>query len=476
MVRVRHILILLLVSLRLAPAAEEKRLAVYTPNTSFSIPVLDHDGTEFVSITDLLDPFGRATLKRDGSRWRLRLEIGGKKSEAEFTNAAAEAKIRGKKVTLARPFFVENQRGYIPVSSAPTLLTQFVAGSANLRENSRRLFVGDVSTTYSADLQKGNPSRLVLHFSKPVNPTVATETGRVRLSFTREPLIVSGSNPQTYEDPGVRSLTFAENNGAAELSVGISASALVTFSDGGKTITVAATPAAPAQVARSAPPPTTTPQSPAPAQATPADAARAVPAVPRLFVIIDPAHGGEDTGAAFGGGLFEKDVSLAIARRIRSELDRRGIWAVLLRDSDTTITLDQRAVSANVSRASLYVSVHVATLGSGVRLYTARFKSPVKIPDHGFLPWDIAQVKYLEQSQNLVARVATELGAKRIAAVPLETGMRPLRNVAKPAIAVEIAPLDGAVEKLTMVAYQQSVASAIAAGIANSPAFVGGTR
>jgi N-acetylmuramoyl-L-alanine amidase len=469
-------LILLLVLLRLAPGAEEKRLAVYTPNTNFSIPVVDHEGAEFVSITDLLDPFGQATLRRDGSRWRLRLEIGGKKSEADFTDGTSQAKVRGKKVTLARPFFVENQRGYIPILSAPTLLTQFVAGSANLRENSRRLFVGDVSTTYSAELQKGNPSRLVLHFSTPVNPTVATETGRVRLSFTREPLIVSGSNPQTYQDPGVRSLTFAESNGVAELSVSTSASALVTFSNGGKTITIAASPAAPAQVAQSAPPPTNTSPTPAPTQDTPADSTPAVAAVPKFIVVIDPAHGGEDTGAAFGGGLFEKDVSLAIARRIRNELDQRGIWAVLLRDGDTNLTLDQRAISANISRASVYVSVHAATQGSGVRLYTARFKSPIKIPDHGFLPWDIAQVKYLEQSHNLAASLATELAAKRIAAVPLEAGMRPLRNVAKAAVAVEIAPPDGAVEKLTSVAYQQSVASAIAAGVANARAFVGATR
>lgn len=456
----------MLIFLGLAPAAEEKRLAVYTPQTSFILAVTDHNGSEYISITDLLDPFGRATLTRDGKRWRLRLEAANKRMEGEFNENSTEAKVRGKKFTLARPFFVDNQRGYVPVGSATTLLTQFAGGSANLRENSRRLFVGDVSTTYSAELQKGTPTRLLLRFSAPVNPTVATETGRIRLTFSREPLQLSGANTQPYDDSVIRSLNYAETNGAAELTIATAASALVTFSDGGKTISVAAMPP-PTKAAQA--PATPAPATPTPS-APPTDRSAAQPQTPpasHFIAIIDPAHGGEDTGAALGGGLFEKDITLAIARRLRSNLDQRGIWAVMARDGDATLSLDQRATAANVSRASVYISIHAATLGSGVRLYTARFNSPLKIPDHGFLPWDIAQAKYLDQSHNLAANLIREFEARQVPVVPFEAGLRPLRNIAKPAIAIEVAPLNGGLEKLATAAYQQSVADAIGAALAN---------
>jgi N-acetylmuramoyl-L-alanine amidase len=475
LIRRSHLYIFFLLAiLGLSPAAEEKRLAVYTPQTSFSVSVIDHQGAEYVSVTDLLDPFGSATLTADGRRWKLRLQSDKKKTDAEFNEDSVEAKVRGKKLTLARPFFAENRRGFIPIASAATLLSQFVGGSANLRENSRRLFLGDVSTTYSTELQKGTPSRLVLHFSAPVNPTVATETGRIHLTFAREPILLTGSNPQTFDDAAVRSLTYAENNGAAELTISTAASALVTFSDGGKTVTVTATPP-PVQAAKS--PAANAPSVPNSATSQPNQPAQSsAPASNPFIVLIDAAHGGEDVGAALGGGLFEKDVTLAIARRLRADLDQRGIWGVMVRDGDATLSLDQRAVAANVSRAALYISIHVATLGSGVRVYTARFKSPVKLPDHGFLPWEIAQAKHVDKSHNIAASLVTEFGAHRISATPLEATLRPLRNVAKPAIAIEIATPDSTSDKVTAASYQQSIASAIGTAIAKTRPSLEGSR
>jgi len=60
----------ILLFLGLSPAAEEKRLAVYSSQTSFTVSVIDHDGQEYVSITDLLDPFGNVTLTHNHERWK----------------------------------------------------------------------------------------------------------------------------------------------------------------------------------------------------------------------------------------------------------------------------------------------------------------------------------------------------------------------------------------------------------------------
>jgi N-acetylmuramoyl-L-alanine amidase len=451
--------------LSFSPAAEEKRLAIYSPQTSFTVPVTDRDGREYVSITDVLDPFGQATFSVNGKRWTLHfVNNAGEKIEAEFTENNSKARIRKKTVELRFPFRTENQRGYVVLSAVQTLLSQFLGSSSYLREDSRRLFIGDTSTTYTQELQKGTASRLILHFSAPVNPSIATEPGRVRMTFVREPLVASGA--QSFDDPGIRSSEFSEHNGAAEITVASLVPLVPKFSDGGRTITLTANPV----------PQTALPTAPGPAPAPPASTtpsatveqtpAPAAPTAPRFMVMIDPAHGGYDPGAALGNGMFEKDITLAIARRIRADLEARGIFAVLLRDGDSTLTLEQRAIASNSSRTSVYVAIHANTLGSGVRLYSARIDESAPPPKYGFLPWNTAQAMYLNQSHNLVASLVTEFASRQITSIPLETGSRPLRNIAKPAILVEVAPLDQT-EGLTSTNYQQTIATIVGSGIAS---------
>jgi N-acetylmuramoyl-L-alanine amidase len=470
--RLHLIVFLAIVLMGLSPAAEDERLAVYSPQANFTVPVTIHEGHEFVSVTDLLDPFGSVTLMPNGKRWRLKVVTPSHATlDGEFTEGSTEAKLRGKKMTLSNSFWMDNSRGYVPVSSTHTVLSQLLGLSASMRENSRRLFVGDVGTTYTAELQKANPSKLVLRFSAPVNPMVSTEPGRVRLNFKRDPVIVSAGNPQNYDDPAIHSATFAEGNGTAEIAVVTSSPLLATFSDNNRTITLTATavsaPQAANQPTRTSGQGPTVPATAATTESTPVASAPAAPVPPKFIVIIDPAHGGEDPGAALGEGLFEKDVTLAIARRLRTDLDQRGIMAVMVRDSDTTLSLDQRATAANASRSAVYVSIHAATLGNGVRLYTSRLGNATTSNKRGFLPWDSAQGAYIDLSHSVAASVVTELGSRKLQVTPLESGLRPLRNVAKPAIAVEIAPAEDSPESLTSVGYQQSVASAVAAGIAN---------
>ncbi len=466
MIRRPHLVgLLALVLLGLSPAAEEKRLAVYSPQTSFAISVIDHDGYEYVSLTDLLDPFGRAFFFRDGKRWRLKFAIANAtQSEGEFSEASTQAKLRGKKMTLAHPFWVEETRGYLPLASVPMVLSQMLRMNASLRDSSRRLFLGDVSTTYTTELQKNNPSKLVVHFSTPVNPTIATEPGRVRMTFSHEPIVPGTTNPQNFDDPTIRSATFHEANGAAELVISTTAPVMATFGDNGKTITLAPLKPAVAQV----PPPTAEP-APAPAVPTsPLIAPKPVPASPSFTVILDPAHGGSDLGAVLGDGLLEKDVNLAIARRIRNDLEQRGIAATLLRDGDTSLTVEQREITANTSRAAFYICIHASTLGSGVRLYTARVSTSTQNFNSGFLSWDSAQAAFLLASHTLEANLIGEFESRQIPATPLQASLRPLRSIAKPAIAIEVAPAKHTLEGLTSAIYQQSVASAIGSAIANT--------
>ena len=127
-----------------------------------------------------------------------------------------------------------------------------------------------------------------------------------------------------------------------------------------------------------APPPVSPPVSPkaspdgsavpSPPQAIPpsVESPRAAPSHPspirkrRVRVMIDPGHGGKDSGAVGPTGLKEKDVVLAIGRKIREKLSRSGEFDVrMTRDEDVFIPLEERTAMANKGRVDLFVSIHI---------------------------------------------------------------------------------------------------------------------
>lgn len=96
-------------------------------------------------------------------------------------------------------------------------------------------------------------------------------------------------------------------------------------------------------------------------------------------VMIDPAHGGKDTGVLGIGDVAEKDLSLAIALALQKELAKEGsLEAVLTRNSDKTLSLDDRREKILKMKPALVLSLHVnAGFGknsSGYELYYPGFK------------------------------------------------------------------------------------------------------
>ena len=78
-----------------------------------------------------------------------------------------------------------------------------------------------------------------------------------------------------------------------------------------------------------------------------------------IIVAIDAGHGGEDPGARGRLGTREKDVTLAIARRLKAAIDAEpNMRAVMVRDGDYFIPLGQRVAKARRTRADVFVSVH----------------------------------------------------------------------------------------------------------------------
>jgi len=89
-------------------------------------------------------------------------------------------------------------------------------------------------------------------------------------------------------------------------------------------------------------------------------AEKSKPKVERLVIVaVDAGHGGEDSGARGRKGTKEKDVTLAIARRLKSQIDREpNMRAVLVRDGDYFVPLGDRVSKSRRVQADLFVSIH----------------------------------------------------------------------------------------------------------------------
>jgi N-acetylmuramoyl-L-alanine amidase len=181
---------------------------------------------------------------------------------------------------------------------------------------------------------------------------------------------------------------------------------------------------------------------------------------------VDASHGGDDHGETLSASLVEKDVTIALARSLRQELQSRGITTLVLRDADANLSVDQRAVNANADRAAIYIVLHAASSGRGVHVYTAML--PFGGDDHGpFHSWSTAQHNWLAASQSTANALAGELQKRQVSVKTQAAPLRPLNNITGPAIAVEVAPQGSDVNQLLAPDYQQLVTSAVATAIAS---------
>ncbi len=484
--RILALLLAVVTLLSAAPPVDEKHISIYSPVAIYTLPVVERGGREYVGLLELLEPLGRVSSQLDGPHWRLRYNA----LDAEFTAGKTRAKIHGRDFDFTAPFLIDNSRGLVPLGSLSALLPRFLGTPVNFRESARRLFIGDVGIQTSFRLDAGNPPRLVLGFSAPVNPTISTEPGKLRMVFKHDPVVSPGSQSISFDNKIITHASYSENNGNAELDVAGNEPLMASFSNDRRTIFVsaiqvsatqgsAAQPAANANGTPVVAGPLVTgqggtgPQNPAqgPAAATAPNIASGNGNVNsgsnansnsrRVLAVVDPAHGGDERGAALTDTLAEKDVTLGFARLLRHELEIRGFAVELLRDADISSTVDQRATAANVARAGIYISLHAVSQGAGARVYTALL--PVEGPSNGvFHPWNAAQAAALPVSRMVSAAIVTEMQRKEFPVRASSASLRPLNNVFMPAVAVELAPGTDGVTELTSANYQQRAASAIA--------------
>lgn len=220
-----------------------------------------------------------------------------------------------------------------------------------------------------------------------------------------------------------------------------------------------------------------TPSRPVPAPATPAVAAPPQPAPPkplpaffRNLIVLDPAHGGPDTGAQLTNSTAEKNVTLTFAQRLRPALTAQGFTVAMTRDSDPANELptDQRAGIANHDRPLACIVIHASSTGTGVHLISSSLPEGNSSLNR-VLPWNQAQVAVLPMSLRLANELGLALDGAHVPVLLLRASVPPIDNLICPAVAIEIAPLNssGNATAPTDVAYQQRIINAIATGLAS---------
>ena len=210
-------------------------------------------------------------------------------------------------------------------------------------------------------------------------------------------------------------------------------------------------------------------------------------------VVLDPGHGGPDTGATTVGGLQEKNLTLALAQKTAALLEKEGINAILTRNTDAQVPLMQRTALANFNRANLFLSIHLnsspASSARGTETYylsrnaTDQWSSQLAAKENtadeasgatgdgglNLVLWELAQTSYIVESAALAEAIQQEFNALLGTA---DRGVRQapfvvLEGAQMPAVLVEVAFLSNPDEgkRLADPAFQDQVAAALVKSI-----------
>ena len=195
---------------------------------------------------------------------------------------------------------------------------------------------------------------------------------------------------------------------------------------------------------------------------------------PFAAVVLDPGHGGQDSGAMCGG-VMEKDLTLDVARRVDRLLDSQGIATFMTRVGDSYVSLADRAAFANRANDSIFISIHFnednKPVASGVETYYAAHQIASGSALASWLPFFSRPPSSSpkEESQSLAGFIQEALVA-RTSSVDRGTQAKQffvIANVTSPAVLIEGGFITNKDELLKLASedYRDQLAAAVADGI-----------
>jgi N-acetylmuramoyl-L-alanine amidase len=407
------------------------------------------------------------------------------KHEVALYHKKSLASIDGDLRLLSAAVVFEDGRWLVPVDSLPRLLGPLLGRRAEWRAAARVLVIGNVGIPRIgvSTFVSGDVARVVLEASESVPFRVAQEEARVTIAVARD-LVDADPAPQKLTGGIVESVQFVGGkDNLFVITLGKRFQQVRAFEQESPPRLVLEFQGPPQAVLR--------PSSPAP---VPPPRAAPAEAVGARTIVIDPGHGGEEVGAQGPGGTLEKDVTLAIARKLRTQLTDLGLRVFLTRDKDEDIPLDERTAIANNFKADLFLSIHANASRSqgafGSEVYFLSYQASdeesrrmaisegaslapsTPVPagsDLALILWDMAQAEHLEESSALASRIQEELAVvtgsegRGVKQAPF----RVLVGAAMPAVLVEVAFISNPEEEKLLASepWQGRVAGALTRGI-----------
>ena len=442
-------------------------------------------GHEMVSLDDLASIFQLA-VREDKLAGGLTVTF--KNKTIVLTPAQDLASVSGRLVSLPAPPTRDARGWQVPVEFIGRALALIYETPLELRKVSRLIITGGlrvprIVTNVEAT---GASVRVVVDVSSSVNYSVQQEPARLVIRFEADAIDASIAPSGAREV--IDELRVIEPGAAIALILGPKFGSFRTSEaqadTGTRRIVIDVVPAG----GETAPAPTPAP-APAPAPELPS-LPELAPAAPGIrTIVVDPGHGGTETGSRGPRGALEKDITLALARRVKGALEARlGIRVLLTRESDVTVGLDERAAIANNNKADLFISLHanasVRPAVSGAEVFflslqeygdeAQRVAASLSdaLPTIGggsrqidVIRWEMAQARHIDRSTTLAAIVETHLRA-RVKMSPRSRQQGPFRVLVganMPAVLVEAGFLSNPEQEkqLTSDSYQQSIAQAL---------------
>ncbi|HFU4397823.1 TPA: GBS Bsp-like repeat-containing protein, partial [Streptococcus suis] len=199
-----------------------------------------------------------------------------------------------------------------------------------------------------------------------------------------------------------------------------------------------------------------------------------LPSARSYTIYIDPGHGGVDSGASYGG-VYEKNLALSVANKLKENLIQLGYQVLMTRTADYNVDFKtERSKMANQSNADLFISIHFNATGlassnaTGIETYWYQYDPEYQPKINAAMHNDPTRLAESEILANQVqASLISGTGAVN-RGVRRET-FAVLRETAIPAILVELGFMDNPsdLQKIKEDSYQTKLANALAQGIDN---------
>jgi N-acetylmuramoyl-L-alanine amidase len=443
-------------------------------------------GQEMFALDDLARLFD-LTVREDAAAGGLTVSV--RNQIIVLSPGQSLASVGGRLISLPAPPVREGRAWLVPVDFVPRALAPVLGSRVELRKPSRLIVIGEIRAPRVAGRIEalGAAARLTFDVS-PATPHTVTQDGQ-RLVVRFEADTLDAVLPATTAPELIQGVRLGEGPASVTIDLGPRFASFRTSDLPGERGAGRIVVDVLGQ----------TTEAPPGGSAGPAQPQELPPLIDLAptgglrTVVVDAGHGGSEQGVKGPEGTLEKNITLAVARRLKAALETRlGVRVILTRDGDSTVGLDERAALANNNKADLFVSLHanasMRPAPSGAEVFylslddygdaaqRAAHGESESLPIFGggtrdieLIPWEMAQARYIQESAALAQAVEASL-RERVPVSPRSIQQAPLRVLVganMPAVLVEMGFLSNAEQEkqLRSDGFQNNVVQALVESI-----------